>query len=117
MAVPALAVGGVKVLSGIVSGAEAKRVEAHITDRVAKYQSLPTEQLLAIINTYGGEMGEAATRVLNSRAASPQNIPTGPTNSTLPPSPVAADVFGGFDSKTILIGAAALIVLILILKK
>lgn len=61
--------------------------EAQIVDRVNKYQTFPDEQLRAIISQYGGEMGEAARRVLESRGAatsSPITIPTGSVAVKLP---------------------------------
>lgn len=72
----AIAVGGI---SGIVKGAEAKRREQHIADRVKTYSGYADAQLYDIIKTYGGEMGEAAQRVLSSRGSSAQSTAPAPT--------------------------------------
>lgn len=98
------------VVSGIVGAAEQRRIEAHIQDRVTKYASLPNDQLASIIATYGGEMGEAAKRVLASRGVSASSASIAPTASEAPKpsSPV-------IDTKTLLVlGGGALLLLFLL---
>lgn len=70
MAIPVGAIAS--VAGGIVAGRTKKRIEAHIRDRVKKFQSLSNEQLQNIM-AGGGEAGEAARRVLSAR---PVSIPT-----------------------------------------
>lgn len=77
MAIPVIAVAA--GVSGVVKGAEAKRRESHIADRVSKYSGYSDSQLQDIIKTYGGEMGEAAQRVLSSRGSSAQSTAPGAT--------------------------------------
>ena len=84
------AVAGYGAVSGYFAGREAARTEEHIQDRVSQYQSFSNEKLQAIITTYGGEMGEAAQRVLAMRPAiAPSVVPTPtPTASTMTSTPM-----------------------------
>jgi Tfp pilus assembly protein FimV len=92
------AVAGYGAVSGYFAGREAARTEEHIQDRVNQYQSFSNEKLQAIITTYGGEMAEAARRVLASRPAiAPAIVPVPVAQSTMAATP-AAPTSGGIAS-------------------
>lgn len=80
MAVPGVVAAGASVVGGFVKGREAARRERNIQDRVSKYMGATDEQLRAIISTYGGEMGEAAQRVLSMRVQQPTVTPNAPAS-------------------------------------
>lgn len=68
------------VIGAVTKAAGGATTELHIQDRVRQYQSFPAEKLRAIISTYGGEMAEAARRVLSSRGE-PETAPASATPS------------------------------------
>ena len=72
MGIPLVAVGA--GVSGIIKGAEAKRVESHINDRMARFAGY-SDEYLQYITTLGGETAEAARRVLGTRAGRPAQAP------------------------------------------
>jgi len=106
MAIPIAAVGA--GVAGIIRGAEAKRRETHIQDRVAKYSGFSDAQLQDIIKTYGGEMGEAAQRVLSSRGSSAQ--------STAPGATITERLSGSGGSMTLLV-VGGIVLLLVIMRK
>jgi len=98
-------------VGGFAKAKEAARRERNIADRVAKYAQFPEQQLRDIINTYGGEMGEAAQSVLNSRGSSAQTTAAAPTVTER----LQAAARGG--NNMILFAGAGLIALLLLRKR
>jgi hypothetical protein len=94
----------VPLVSGLVSSAAAKRTAAHIQDRVNKYQSLSDQTLRDIIATYGGEAGQAATQVLQSRG-SPVTAPV--TAPAAPATPMSVTPIVSLPAPTLIPAATA----------
>lgn len=110
MGIPLVAVGA--GVSGVIKGAEAKRIESHISDRMKKFSSYSNEYL-QYITTLGGETAEAARRVLGSRTGSP----TSGASSQAPGPTVTERIFGTHTDKTPLILTIGAVVLLVVLLK